>query len=92
MEDWYTHVTLPLNWGIHLSPSGCTSDEILTPMLNADLGKHDVILGKKWIAENQVLPDCASNRLLWPDELPPWKEAANQLVWTLLKTILRQQG
>lgn len=59
-----------------------------TPMLVADLGKHDVILGKKWIAENQVLPDCAGNRLLWPDELPPWKEAANQLVWTLLKTIL----
>lgn len=28
MEDWYTHANLPLNWGIHPSPSGYTSDEI----------------------------------------------------------------
>lgn len=62
-----------------------------TPMLIADLGKHDIILGKKWIAENRVLPDCTSNRLLWPEELPPWKEVANQLVWTLPKTILRRK-
>ena len=61
-----------------------------TPMLIADLGKHDIILGKAWLAENKVLPDCTSNRLLWPDELPPWKEVANQLVWTLPKTILRR--
>jgi hypothetical protein len=28
MEDWYTHANLPLNWAIHPSPSGYTSDEI----------------------------------------------------------------
>lgn len=62
-----------------------------TPMLIADLGKHDIILGKEWLAENQVLPDCSNNRLLWPDELPPWKEVANRHVWTLPKTILRRK-
>ena len=59
-----------------------------TPMLIADLGRHDIIIGRKWLAESQVLPDCTNNRLLWPEELPPWKEVANQLVGTLPKTIL----
>ncbi|BCR83481.1 uncharacterized protein ACHE_10883S [Aspergillus chevalieri] len=32
-----------------------------------------------WLAKNQVLPDCINNGLLWPKELPPWKEVVNQL-------------
>lgn len=29
------------------------------PMLIAELGQHDLIIGRAWLAENRVLPDCA---------------------------------
>ncbi|EED18927.1 retrotransposon polyprotein, putative [Talaromyces stipitatus ATCC 10500] len=38
------------------------------PFLLANMGKHDVILGRMWFAENKVLPDCHGRRLIWPDE------------------------
>jgi len=37
------------------------------PMLIVNLGRHDLILGRKWLATFEVLPDCRRNRLLWPD-------------------------
>ncbi|EED14572.1 retrotransposon polyprotein, putative [Talaromyces stipitatus ATCC 10500] len=38
------------------------------PFLVTQLGRHEVILGKRWLAENQVLPDCHRRRLIWPEE------------------------
>jgi transposase InsO family protein len=31
------------------------------------LPHHDIIVGKKWFAKHDVLPDCRRNRLLFPD-------------------------
>ena len=61
------------------------------PMLIAELGQHDLIIGRAWLAENRVLPDCARGRLLWPDELPPWREYADSLQRVLPKSILRRK-
>ena len=30
-------------------------------------GKHDIIMGRQWYADNKVLLDCANRRLIWPD-------------------------
>ncbi|EEA25098.1 hypothetical protein PMAA_062250 [Talaromyces marneffei ATCC 18224] len=38
------------------------------PFLIVRLGKHDVILGRMWLARYKVLVDCNRGRLLWPEE------------------------
>ncbi|KAJ5816992.1 Retrovirus polyprotein [Penicillium robsamsonii] len=38
------------------------------PMLIADLGRYDMILGRMWFAEHDVLLDCRRHRMIWPDE------------------------
>ena len=57
-------------------------------MLIAELGQHDLIIRQAWLAENQVLPDCAWGQLLWPDKLSPWHEYINSLQHVLPKSIL----
>jgi len=37
-------------------------------LLAADLGSHDIILGRKWLAKHDVLPDCRRNQLHWPED------------------------
>jgi hypothetical protein len=37
-------------------------------LLVAELGSHDLILGRKWLAAHDILPDCRRNRLYWPEE------------------------
>ncbi len=37
-------------------------------LLMAELGSHDLILGRKWLAAHDVLPDCRRNRLHWPED------------------------
>jgi hypothetical protein len=34
-----------------------------------ELGKHDVILGRMWLAKHGVLIDCRHHWLLWPEEV-----------------------
>jgi hypothetical protein len=36
-------------------------------LLAANLGSHDMILGRKWLAKHDVLPDCRRNQLHWPE-------------------------
>ncbi|OQD77940.1 hypothetical protein PENDEC_c002G02087 [Penicillium decumbens] len=60
------------------------------PMLIADLGKHDLILGREWFAEYKVLPDCSKRRLIWPEEQSLQDEVASQLSTILPRTILRR--
>jgi len=45
------------------------------PMLIADLGNHDMIIGRKWMAAQNVLLDVRNRRLLWPDGTSPLDEA-----------------
>ena len=37
-------------------------------LLVADLGPHELILGRKWLAKHDVLPDCRRKRLHWPED------------------------
>lgn len=41
------------------------------PFVIADLGKHDVFIGRKWFEGTGALLDCRNRRLIWPpDDLP----------------------
>jgi hypothetical protein len=37
-------------------------------LLVAELGSHDLILGRKWLVAHDVLPDCRRNQLHWPED------------------------
>ncbi len=37
-------------------------------LLVADLGSHDLILGRKWLATHDVLLDCRRTQLHWPED------------------------
>lgn len=37
-------------------------------LLAAELGSHNLILGRKWLAAHDVLPDCRRSRLHWPED------------------------
>ena len=40
------------------------------PMLIANLGQHDLIIGRKWLEENDIWLDVRNRRMIWPDERP----------------------
>jgi hypothetical protein len=41
------------------------------PFLITDLGSHDAILGREWLAHLNLWLDVRNRRLIWPDDLPP---------------------
>lgn len=38
------------------------------PMLITDLGHHDVIIGRRWLAQHDIWLDVKNRKLLWPGE------------------------
>jgi hypothetical protein len=45
------------------------------PMLIADLGQHDLILGRKWFAENKIWLNPGERELVWPEDRKEQTEA-----------------
>ena len=41
------------------------------PFLITDLGNHDAILSRKWLAHLDLWLDVRNRRLIWPADLPP---------------------
>jgi hypothetical protein len=41
------------------------------PFLVTDFGSYTVILGRKWLAEQDVWLDIRNHRLVWPNERTP---------------------
>jgi len=39
-----------------------------TPMILADLGQHQMIIGRKWLANQDVWLDVKNRELIWPNE------------------------
>ncbi|KAJ5134995.1 retrovirus polyprotein [Penicillium bovifimosum] len=59
------------------------------PMLVADLGKHDMIIGRLWFSENDVLLDCRRRRMIWPHEVSLFEEVASKIALPTPITILK---
>lgn len=49
------------------------------PLLILDLGTHDVILGRKWLANFNVLVDAANHCLLWSEDQKPSYSATKEI-------------
>ncbi|KAJ5124618.1 Gag/polymerase/env polyprotein, partial [Penicillium bovifimosum] len=47
------------------------------PMLIADTGQHDMILGRLWCADRGALIDCKNLQLIWPE---PTKEEEGRIM------------
>jgi len=56
------------------------------PFLITTLGSHDIILGRIWFAENDVLIDCKRRNLVWPEETPAGK-TWNRVISTSMKNL-----
>lgn len=61
-----------------------------TPMLIADLGRHDLILGRMWFEKYGALIDCKYRRLIWPKEASLQDEVVTKLQTPIPKQILQR--
>jgi len=66
-EEQITHAII-----LHLAVDGCRQADV--PMLIANLGHHDMILGRKWCEEQDVWLDVRNRCLIWPDQHPELNE------------------
>jgi len=60
------------------------------PFLVTDLGNHDVILGRKWLACLDIWLDVRNRQLIWPTTLPPTPSFIKEItvdITTLLRTV-----
>ena len=60
------------------------------PMLIADIGKHDMIMGRLWFEEHGVLVDCRNYHLFWPDQISLKEEVLNQFLKPIPRQILKR--
>lgn len=58
------------------------------PFLIVRLGKHDVILGRMWLARYNVMVDCNRRRLLWPEEVTLREEIRTKQFTPIPKKLL----
>lgn len=42
------------------------------PFLIIDLGQHDIIIGRRWLSDQDVWLDVRNRRLIWPNENGTW--------------------
>lgn len=62
-EERVTHAII-----LHLAVDGRRQANV--PMLIANLGQHDMILGRKWCEQHDIWLDVRNRRLVWPDQRP----------------------
>lgn len=61
---------------LHLMIGGRRFENV--PMLIADIGRHELIIGKKWQVEHDVWLDVKNSKMIWPDQRPSLIEEAKQ--------------
>ena len=60
------------------------------PMLLADLGGYEMILGRVWLAENEIWLDVKNRRLIWPKERSQMEEIAVKSQIMIPRSILKR--
>jgi aspartyl protease len=73
---------------LHLSVDGRRFLNML--ILITDLGQHDIIIGKNWLAEQDVWLNMKDQRLVWPDQRSLLDEIQSQQNISLPKMILKR--
>jgi hypothetical protein len=59
-------------------------------MLIAELGQHQLILGRSWMEEHDLWIDVRNRRLVWPEERSQQEEITEQLNVPILIQILQR--
>ncbi|OJD21031.1 hypothetical protein ACJ73_07629 [Blastomyces percursus] len=62
------------------------------PMLLADLGGYEMILGRVWLAENEIWLDVKNRRLVWPKERSQMEEIAVKSQIMIPRSILKKSA
>ena len=60
------------------------------PILITDLGQHDMIIGKNWLAEHDVWLNMKDQQLVWPDQRSLLDGVCSQQNMVLPKMILKR--
>jgi predicted aspartyl protease len=60
-------------------------------MLVADLGQHDMIIGRMWFEKYSVLLDCKGRRMIWPDKPTLFESVAYRIPTPLPISILKRK-
>lgn len=60
------------------------------PLLILDLGQHNVIVGRRWLAEKDVWMDVRNRRLVWPNERTHEDEVKLKMMTPMPKKILQR--
>ena len=63
--------------------------QLNVPMLIANLGQHDLIVGRKWLEKHDIWLDSANRCLIWPDKRDESATAAAQLELTVTRSMLK---
>ena len=50
-----------------------------THFIFCDTGRHDLFVGRRWLAKTKALADCANRRLVWLEE-PPYQASKDLVV------------
>ena len=66
---------------IHLRVNGRRQYNV--PFLVTDLGHHNVILGRKWLAYLDLWLDVRNRQLIWPTSLPPTPSFVKEITVTM---------
>jgi hypothetical protein len=70
---------------IHLRVDGRRQYNV--PFLITDLGHHDVILGRKWLAYLDLWLDVRNQQLIWPTNLPPTPSFIKEIIVTMKRLL-----
>ena len=54
--------------------------QLKMPMLVVKLGGQDMILGRKWAADFDILIDCKNRKLIWPEDQPKAKDWSRVII------------
>ena len=59
-------------------------------MFIADLGQHNMIIGRKWFADKDIWLDPRNRRLIWPEDRTKAEEIQEKLNLVVPREILRR--
>jgi hypothetical protein len=81
----------PITYAVVLSMITDRRVQHRVPMLVADLGQHDMIIGRMWFEKYGVLLDCKGRRMIWPDEPTLFESVAYRIPTPLPISILKRK-
>jgi hypothetical protein len=81
----------PITHAVLLSITIDSRTQQQVPMLVADIGQHDMIIGRMWFEKHRVLLDYKGRRMIWPDEPTLFESVAAKMATPFPIRILKRE-